>query len=120
MYIVVCFLFKARSDSEPGKDYARPLVSEMEKLLKDVQGVQRGIAPSACRAAIYGRSGVSQECVCLRCWSFLAVAAPIPSRVDGRTGQEGRGLYPKMEEPELMYKLFDKVVGSIDDVIEAI
>lgn len=24
---------------------------------------------------------------------------------------------PKMEEPELMYKLFDKVVGSIDNVI---
>ena len=26
---------------------------------------------------------------------------------------------PKMEEPELMYKLFDEVVGSLDDLIEA-
>ena len=27
---------------------------------------------------------------------------------------------PKMEEPELMYKLFDKVVGSLDDLIESL
>lgn len=27
---------------------------------------------------------------------------------------------PEMEEPELMYKLFDKVVGSIDDLLKAI
>ena len=27
---------------------------------------------------------------------------------------------PEMEEPELMYKLFDKVAGSLDDVIKAL
>ncbi len=27
---------------------------------------------------------------------------------------------PKMEEPELMYKLFDKVVGSLDDLVKSI
>ena len=27
---------------------------------------------------------------------------------------------PKMEEPELMYKLFDGVVGSLDDLIESL
>jgi len=27
---------------------------------------------------------------------------------------------PKMEEPELMYKLFDKVVGSLDELIESL
>ena len=27
---------------------------------------------------------------------------------------------PKMEEPELMYKLFDKVVNNIDDLIQFI
>jgi hypothetical protein len=27
---------------------------------------------------------------------------------------------PEMQEPELMYKLFDAVVGSLDDLIEAI
>lgn len=32
-------------------------------------------------------------------------------------GKEVVVYIPKMEEPELMYKLFDKVVGSIDNVI---
>ena len=27
---------------------------------------------------------------------------------------------PKMEEPELMYKLFDKVVGSLEELVEAL
>ena len=27
---------------------------------------------------------------------------------------------PKMEEPELMYKLFDKVAGTLDEVIKAL
>lgn len=27
---------------------------------------------------------------------------------------------PKMEEPELMYKLFDAVVGSMEDLLKAI
>ena len=27
---------------------------------------------------------------------------------------------PEMQEPELMYKLFDEVVGSLDDLIAAI
>lgn len=27
---------------------------------------------------------------------------------------------PKMEEPELMYKLFDRMVGSLDEVIKAL
>ena len=37
----------------------------------------------------------------------------------------GKGLktivyIPEKQEPELMYKIFDKVVGSIDDLLEAI
>lgn len=27
---------------------------------------------------------------------------------------------PEMQEPELMYKLFDKVVGSLDDLTESL
>ena len=27
---------------------------------------------------------------------------------------------PEMQEPELMYKLFDKVVGSLDDLVQSI
>ena len=27
---------------------------------------------------------------------------------------------PEKQEPELMYKLFDKVVGSLDDLIESV
>ena len=27
---------------------------------------------------------------------------------------------PKMEDPELMYKLFDKVAGTLDEVIKAL
>ena len=37
----------------------------------------------------------------------------------------GRGLktvvyIPEKQEPELMYKIFDKVVGSMDDLLEAL
>jgi len=27
---------------------------------------------------------------------------------------------PEMQEPELMYKLFDRVVGSLDELVEAL
>lgn len=27
---------------------------------------------------------------------------------------------PKMEEPELMYNLFDRMVGSLDDLVKSI
>ena len=37
-----------------------------------------------------------------------------------RTAPGVKPYIPKMEEPELMYKLFDKVAGTLDKVIKAL
>ena len=40
--------------------------------------------------------------------------------VDSGAGRRTIVYIPKMEEPELMYKLFDAVVGTLDDLVSCL
>lgn len=76
--------------------------------------------PSACRVSAQGRSDALE-------WADACVLVlPCGRSAHTEAGwMAGRGRkvvvhIPEMQEPELMYKLFDKVVGSLDDLTESL